>query len=169
MRYTPAMSTAFRLLVWTRYFASVEAVWSLKTDPVALADEFRPYVFFHMKKTDEFSTAMAQGQPFAAEARLMPWGIRWPMKMEEVVPHVRFRDTSSNRLYKNFEHVHLFEETSDGCRYIDQVTFTPALPANKLIAIFTKRLFEHRHRVAAGRLSADRRTIGVSVLRTLEV
>lgn len=156
--------TTFHLRVWTRYFASVEQVWAFKTDPRRLAEEFRPYLIFLLRDTDALRRAW-HGEPGEVRARLLPLGVCWPLRVEEVdAPH-RFRDTSQNRLYARFEHEHIFEPTPDGCRYIDVVTFTPTLPLQKLTAILTRRLFVHRHRVAARHLPADARTVGTSVLR----
>jgi ligand-binding SRPBCC domain-containing protein len=165
------MGTTFHLRVWTRFLAPVEDVWRLKTDPEALAAEFLPYVSFRVDDAESYVRAFAEGRAVEAAGRLCPrgWpvGVRWPMRLESVDPGTSYRDSSTNRLYTRFEHTHLFEPTPDGCRYVDAVTFTPALPAQKLAAILTRRFFVHRHRVAAGRLRADQQATGTSVLRVL--
>jgi ligand-binding SRPBCC domain-containing protein len=165
------MATTFHLRVWTRFLAPVEDVWRLKTDGAALAAEFRPFWSFRVDDAEAYARAFAEGRPHEADGRLCPrgWpiGVRWPLRMESVEPGVSYRDTSQNRLYRRFEHTHLFEPTPDGCRYVDAVTFTPALPAQKLAAILTRRFFVHRHQVAATRLKADPQATGTSVLRVL--
>lgn len=160
-------ATTFRLRVWTRYFSSPEEVWAVKTDPACLAAEFRPWLSFSVDDPDGLLAAVRSGGSAEAQARLLPLGIRWPISLTGSTPGEQFADTSTNALFSRFEHSHIFQPTPDGCRYIDDVVFTPALPANKLTAILTRRLFVHRHRIAAGRLPADQRTIGTSVLRVL--
>lgn len=165
------MPTTFHLRVWTRFLAPVDDVWRLKTDPAALAAEFRPYWSFRVKDAEAHARAFAEGRASEVEGRLCPrgWpvGLRWPLRVEAVEPGVSYRDSSANRLYTRFEHTHLFEPTPDGCRYVDVVTFTPALPAQKIAAILTRRFFVHRHHVAAARLPADPQATGTSVLRVL--
>jgi ligand-binding SRPBCC domain-containing protein len=160
-------STTFRLRVWTRYFSTVEEVWAVKTDPACVAAEFRPWLHFTSDSADELVAAVRGGGSTTASARLLPLGVRWPIHLTGSTPGEQFSDTSVNALFSRFEHTHVFEPTPDGCRYIDDVVFTPALPAAKLTAILTRRLFVHRHRVASQRLSPDDRTIGTSVLRVL--
>ena len=160
-------STTFRLRVWTRYFSPVDAVWAVKTDPACLAAELRPWLMLSTADTDGLVEAVRAGRPLQTTARLLPVAISWPINLVESVPGQRFTDTSVNALFSRFEHQHIFEPTPDGCRYIDDVVFTPTLPTSKLTAILTRRLFVHRHRVASERLSPDARTVGTSVLRVL--
>ncbi len=164
------MPTTFHLRVWTRFLAPVEDVWRLKTDPGALAAEFRPLASFCVKDGDALRRALDGQVPAQLDAsfrlaRLLP--VAWPLRMESVVAGVSYRDTSTNRLFSRFEHDHLFEPTPDGCRYVDAVTFVSTIPAQKATAILTKRLFEHRHAVAAKRLPTDPEATGVAVLRVL--
>ena len=42
----------WRLRVWTRFRASPEEVWAIKTDPDALAAEFRPFGYFSLSETE---------------------------------------------------------------------------------------------------------------------
>ncbi len=163
------MSTTFHLRVWTRFLAPVEDVWRIKTDPAALAAEFKPYAAFSFDAAG-LSRALAGDVPVELSARLrlgqlLP--VAWPIRLESAVLHTSYRDTSVNRLFSRFEHDHLFETTPDGCRYIDAVTFVSTLPAQKATAILTKRLFEHRHAVAAGLLPTDPQATAISVLRVL--
>ncbi|MFT5685522.1 MAG: ligand-binding SRPBCC domain-containing protein [Myxococcota bacterium] len=158
-------TTTFRLRVWTRYFSPPEKVWAVKTDPDCLAAELRPWLRFSVSDADGLLAAVRSGDSAESEARLL--GIRWPIHLTGSTPGEQYADTSTNALFSRFEHTHVFEPTPDGCRYIDDVVFTPALPANKLTAILTRRLFVHRHRVVAQRLPADLKTIGTSILRVL--
>jgi ligand-binding SRPBCC domain-containing protein len=164
------MSTTFHLRVWTRFLAPVEDVWRLKTDPKALSAEFAPYASFCIK--DDAALARALGGEVPAElsasfrpGRVLP--VPWPIRLESATRNVSYRDTSTNALFSRFEHDHTFEPTPDGCRYVDAVTFVSRAPLQKVFAIATQRMFQHRHRVAAKALQADPEATGVAVLRVL--
>ncbi len=164
------MATTFHLRVWSRFFAPVEDVWALKTDPAALQAEFRPWMTFALPDGAALTRALAGELPATLDGslrlgRVLPFA--WPVRIESAVKHKEYRDTSTNALYSRFEHDHLFEVTPDGCRYVDAVTFTSKAPAQKLFAIATQRLFVHRHTVAAKRLPTDPQATAVSVLRVL--
>lgn len=168
------MPTAFHLRVWTRFLAPVDRVWALKTDPAALADEFRPSMRFSVPDVDALRRALQDGEvPKDLDARLLPGGappgVPWPIHFDRWERNKVYRDTSENALYARYEHEHLFEETPDGCRYVDAVTFTPRNPLQKASAIATQRFFQHRHRVAAKRLPSDPQATAVAVLRVLVV
>lgn len=163
-------TTTFHLRVWTRFLVPVEEVWQLKTDRAWIEAEFAPHRF---RLGGDGSLDRLEGVtlPLRVDSSIAFFGVlpavSWPTELVEWVPGERFRDRSSNRLFREFDHVHHFERTPDGCRYIDAVTFTPALPAQKLTAILTRRLFLARHRAAARRLKADPQATGVGVLRVL--
>lgn len=163
------MPAAFHLRVWTRFFATPEQVWALKTDPAALAAEFRPYLWF-TADADAMSRAFAGPLPAVVPAKLRPFGlpigITWPVHLRQAKRPEAYTDTSENRLYSRFSHVHQIEVTPDGCRYIDAVTFAPRM-GSKPVALLTERLFKHRHRVSAKALKADPQATAVSVLRVL--
>lgn len=163
-------TTTFHLRVWTRFLVPVEAVWQLKTDRSWIEAEFAPHRF-RLGGEGPLEGLAGAPLPLRVESSLAFFGvlppISWPTELVEWVPRERFRDRSSNRLFREFDHLHLFEPTPDGCRYIDAVTFTPALPAQKLTAILTRRLFLARHRAAARRLKADPQATAVGVLRVL--
>lgn len=164
--------TTFHLRVWTRFFDPVERVWAVKTDPDVMRSEFPPFFAFDVRDPDALRAAFEAGQPVEVAGRfgtrmLGPARLPWPVRLEAVEPLRRFRDTSDNAMFKRFEHEHVFQETVDGTRYIDAVTFTPRLPAAKATAILLQRVFIHRHRVAARHLQPDARTVGTSVLRVL--
>lgn len=160
-------ATTFRLRVWTRYYSPVAEVWAVKTDPACIAAELRPYLQLSVGDADALSDAVRAGQTLHTDARLLPLGVSWPIELVESTPGESFKSLSSNSLFSRFEYTHTFQPNDEGCRYIDDVVFTPALPTAKMIAILTRRLFVHRHRVAAQRLPADARTVGTSVLRVL--
>ncbi len=165
------MPTTFHLRVWTRFLAPPDQVWLLKTDPAALAAEFRPFLSLRVGDPRPLADALDRGEPATVDARLcprgLPFGVRWPIHLRGGTRPTVYTDASENRIYSRFEHEHRFEPTSDGCRYLDAVTFVPALPASKLVAILTRRFFVHRHTVAARRLPSDPQATGVSVLRVL--
>ena len=160
-------ATTFRLRVWTRYYSPIDEVWAVKTDPSFMKAELRPYVQLSVDDADALMDAVRGGRPLRTDARLLPFGLGWPIELVESIPGESFRDTSTNAIFSRYEHSHIFQSTVDGCRYIDDVVFTPSLPASKMTAILTRRLFVHRHRVASERLPADARTVGTSVLRVL--
>lgn len=161
--------TTFRLRVWTRYFESVDSVWAHKTTPSRLQEELRPWARLVLSEHDSqaLQAALQAGQPATASARLVPPGVSWPIQLVSADAPRRYEDHSQNALFSRFEHRHELEETPDGCRYIDDVIFTPRGPSSKLSALSLKWLFTHRHRVAARHLRADRRTVGTAVLRVL--
>ena len=164
------MPTTFHLRVWTRFLASAEDVWALKTDPSAIGAEFGPLASFRFTDPAAVSRALAGEAPVDVPARFGPVGmplIAWPARIEAVEPGKSFRDTSTNALFSRWEHDHLVEATPDGCRYIDAITFVSTTPTQKLTAIVTQRLFQHRHAVAARRLPTDPQATGVAVLRVL--
>lgn len=157
------MPTTFHLRVWTRFLAPVEEVWKIKTDLRHISAEFGPWLSFQTVGDAIVSPGHWDARFGLRGLALLPW----PIELTEVLPGERFVDTSQNALYRRFEHQHLFEPTPDGCRYIDAVTFESALPAQKLSAILTQRVFLHRHRVAARLLPTDPQATAVSVLRVL--
>jgi ligand-binding SRPBCC domain-containing protein len=164
------MPTTFHLRVWTRFLAPIDEVWKLKTDPDELEAEFRPWASLRVDRA-AIARALAGEVPCEVAMRLGPGpvgvGIAWPATVDVAEPMKRFRDTSTNALYSRWEHEHLFEETPDGCRYVDAVTFVSRSPLQKLSAIATQRVFQHRHAVAAKRLPTDPQATGVAVLRVL--
>jgi ligand-binding SRPBCC domain-containing protein len=160
-------STSFHLRVWTRFLVPPDEVWALKTDPAALAAEFRPWMHLLSGDAQAVGQALGEARPGSFRAWLVPPGVPWPIEVVEVQPGVRYVDRSANLLFSAFEHEHLFQPTPDGCRYVDAVSFTPRLPASKATAIALERLFVHRHRVAARRLPSDPQATGVAVLRSV--
>jgi ligand-binding SRPBCC domain-containing protein len=157
--------TQFLLRVWTRFYAPVDEVWRLKTDPALLAAEFRPWFHFHVPDRKGMVEAISAGAPGDFQARLIPPGVAWPIRLEAVDRPRGYVDSSTNALFPLFRHEHVLQPTDDGCRYVDQVVFSTSLPAQKLVAIFTQRLFVHRHRVAARSLPTDQKATAISVLR----
>lgn len=165
------MATTFQLRVWTRFLAPVESVWALKIQPATIQAEFRPLLSLGLPHGDALGRALAAGAAPADLACSVRFGrvlpVAWPCRIESVVKLQSYRATSTNALFSRFEHDHLFEATPDGCRYIDAVTFTSTVPAQKVFAIATQRLFQHRHTVTARRLPTDPQATAVSVLRVL--
>jgi ligand-binding SRPBCC domain-containing protein len=160
------MSTTFHLRVWTRFLEPLDAVWARKTSAEGLATEFPLWLPFSIGDEAGLKRAFDRGEPCETQAKL-GWLLPWPLRLESVAPGRSYKDSSVNALYTRFEHEHLFEETPEGCRYIDAVTFTPALPAAKLQAILTQRFFQRCHREIARHLRSDARATAVGVLRVL--
>ena len=157
------MPTTFHLRAWTRFFDPIDRVWQVKTSRECLLREFPGWAPLRVEDEQRLQAAFDRAEPVEVQARLglLPW----PLRLELIEPGRRFVDSSENSLFESWHHEHLFEETSDGCRYIDAVTFRPRLPASKLAAVLTERFFIGRHKAAAPLLNADPRTIGVTVLR----
>lgn len=162
------MSRTWRLRVWTRYRCDARRVWSYKTDPEMLAREFRPYLYLTMSSADQDAVRQvlqSESGRASVQARLLPMGLRWPMDVEVITPGLHYRDTSTNALFRHWTHEHQLVVASDGCMYVDEVVFQPALPYCKATALTMERLMTHRHRVAADHLPAEAGGVGVSVLR----
>ena len=156
------MSTTFYLRVWTRFFDPPERVWAVKTSAECFQQEFPALASFQLDHAAALE-AVQQGRTAELGGRFL--GVDWPVSIDGVEPGRRFVDRSVNSLFTSWHHEHRVEPTGDGTRYIDAVTFTPAVRAAKLQAVLTERFFVRRHRAAAPLLQADARTIGVSVLR----
>jgi len=101
------------------------------------------------------------------ELRIAPMGLRWPMKLEVLEPGRAYRDTSRNRIYRKWEHEHRLVPATDGCLYVDEVRFIPALPGHLRWARLTQQLLQHRHRRASAWLKGEQGSIGVAALRRM--
>lgn len=157
------MSTTFVLRVWTRFHESPDRVWSEKTAPGALSRGTPFWASFRLDDPDGFQRALGSARSFETTGHLGP--VAWPLTVSDVEPGVAFVARSTNALFHTWRHELRVQETSDGARCVDTVTFAPALRGAKALAIATERLFVRRHRADALRLTADTRTIGVSALR----
>ncbi len=161
----------YHLRCWTLFKAPVEQVWALKTDPDALSDEFKPWV--QLETSDpELARQLLRGEgvPGTIPCRLRPGGrlpgIDWPLHVALVEPLKRYVDTSSNPLFSEWHHEHLFDVGQRAVRYVDAVTFTPSRAATaRWTARLTKRLFIHRHQRAARRLPTVPRATAIAMLR----
>jgi ligand-binding SRPBCC domain-containing protein len=164
------VSVEYSLRVWTRHLEPPELVWAHKTDPEMLAAEFRPLVSMTMSEGDR--RAMEQSLSSNAslmqlELRIAPMGLRWPMELELLEPGRAYRDTSRNRIYRQWEHEHRLIPASDGCLYVDEIRFVPALPGHLRWARLTARLMQHRHRRASEWLKGEKGSVGVAALRRI--
>lgn len=155
-------TTTFHLRVWTRFFEPPGRVWASRTDPASLPAEFPAWAPFSLADPAGLAAAIADARPLETRGRLGL--VAWPIALTAVEPGVAVSDMSVNALFNRWEHELRVEPTRDGARCIDVVTFTPRL-APKASAVLTQRLFVQRHARAAAGLSADGRTVGVSVLR----
>ena len=153
--------------MWTRFRASPEEVWAIKTDPDALAAEFRPFGYFSLSETERsmMRAAFSEASSCALRLRIPPFGLEWPMNIDVVENHRIYRDRSSNRIFKEWSHYHRIEPSSDGALYVDEVVFVSALPGDRRLAKLTKSLFVHRHKMAARSLPTEFGTVGVAMLR----
>ena len=164
------MSAVYHLRVWTRHLEPPERVWTHKTDPERLAAEFRPMLAMKMSDADREKMSVLLGsvensQP--VEVQLCVAGLTWPMRLELLESGRAYRDISRNRLVRNWAHEHRVIPSSDGCLYVDEVEFEPALPGHLRWARMTERLLQHRHRVASESLRSEAFSIGIGALRKL--
>lgn len=157
------MSTTFVLRVWTRFHESPDRVWAQKTAPEAFSRALPFWVAFRLDDPAGLQHALGAGSPFESTGHLGP--VDWPVAVTEVEPGVSFVSRSSNALFHLWRHELRVETTSDGARFLDTITFAPAVRGAKALAVATERLFVRRHRADAEHLQADTRTIGVSALR----
>ena len=164
------MSAVYHLRVWTRHLEPPERVWAHKTDPERLASEFRPMTAMQMSEADREKMRLLLGsvepsQP--VEIQLSVAGLGWPMRLELLEPGCAYRDTSRNRLVRSWVHEHRVVPSSDGCLYVDEVEFEPALPGHLRWARWTERLLQHRHRMASQWIRSEAFSIGIGALRKL--
>ncbi len=157
------MSTTFVLRVWTRFHESPERVWAEKTSTEALCRAFPLGASLRLSDPEGMQQSLRDGTDFKTRGQLGP--LQWPVAIAEVQPGVGFVARSTNDLFHLWRHDLRVEPTRDGARWVDTLTFAPALRGAKPLAIATERLFVRRHRADAERLSADLRTVGVSALR----
>lgn len=157
---------AYVLTVSTRVFAPPARVWAQRTDPALLRAEFPRWLLFDLPaaEADRLRAAFASATPVTVTGHFSPARLPWPIHLRAVTPGSTFHDTSENALYTAFSHLHRFEPASDGCRTVDQVSFTPAF-APALLAALTTRVFVHRHRTLAAHLPVDARAAAVAILR----
>lgn len=160
----------WKLTVWSRYRTRLDEVWERKTEPLALAREFRPFLRVTVDDVDGLRRALREtGQGVFGGRVTGPLGllgIRWPFEILETRPKSLYRDGSHNALYREFEHIHRFEETPAGLvRYVDEVRFVPGFGPSWLSAEITRLLFVHRHHRAARDLPVDGNALARTWLR----
>ena len=164
------MSSRYNLRVWTRYLETQQDVWTAKTDPDRLADEFRPWIPYSFPDSARSALRRAfrdEGESVHVELRIGPAGFRWPMSICLDEAGVVFHDTSTNALFRDWRHEHRIHPATDGCLYVDEIQFTPALPRARMWAKLTERMMQHRHQRAATWLRAEQGCIGVAALRAM--
>jgi ligand-binding SRPBCC domain-containing protein len=158
----------FHLRVSTRFFASPEEVWALKTDPDRLRDEFRPWL--HLSVDDPTALADALqgvGLPRTVQARI-GMVLPWPIEVTACERGQHFTDLSpGNVIFDHWVHRHEVQVASDAVRYMDAVTFSSQWGPPHLVARMVERLFVHRHRRAARNMQTDEKATAVSMLREL--
>ena len=156
----------FHLRVSTRFFASSDEVWSLKTDPDRLRDEFPPWVHLSVQDPSALASALqGEGLPTTVQARV-GMVLPWPIEIRECVRGERFTDHSpDNVLFDDWVHHHEVQQASDAVRYLDAVSFTPRWGPPHLVARMVERLFVYRHNRAARHLPTDEKATAVSMLR----
>ncbi|MCB9779415.1 MAG: hypothetical protein H6742_12685 [Alphaproteobacteria bacterium] len=160
-----AVNFQWRLRVWTRFHETPDRVWAMKVDPERIRDEFRPWLRFSLPD-DVLDRGLRGELPVSFDARLTPPGLAWPGRLVAIQDGVSFVDESENRLMAAWRHEHTVEPTGDGCRYIDDVQFSPRGPLPALhVAHATALLFRHRHLRFARGLDHDARATAVIVLR----
>ena len=159
----------FRLLAWTRFDEAPDRVWAARSDPERLDREFPPGFRLRLPRAEAetLGRILREGGSGAFEGRFGAARLRWPMRVEVVRPGRHFRDTSENALFRRWVHDHIVEETTDGARYLDRVTFEPATAWPRALALATERLFIVRHRRGVEGLRHDPQAWAVTALREL--
>ena len=110
---------------------------------------------------------LREGHPIELALRIGPFGFRWPMSLCLDEAGAVFHDTSTNAIFREWRHEHRVHPATDGCLYVDEIQFTPALPRAKMWAKLTQRMMQHRHHRAANWLRAEQGCIGVAALRVM--
>ena len=158
------MTTRYQLSCSTRFYASPDQVWALKTDLERIGEEMSPLLRFSLDEAAARAALRGEGVPRTVDGKI--WGlVSWPFEFVSYAPGQRFVDRSSNALFSAWEHEHIVEQASDAVRYVDIVRFTPAVGPAKLVAIAVQRFFQRRHRRAARHLPTDGRATAVALLR----
>src|SRR6185436_17971341 len=103
----------WELVVSTRFRAPIEDVWRLKTDPLALADEFVP-MRLSVRDPAALGRALRGDDPpstfvcrFGGPLGLLT--VAWPIVVVESVPMDHYQDGSENALVRTIQHRHRFE------------------------------------------------------------
>ncbi len=166
------MPPQFHLRCSTLFLTGMEEVWSFKTDPALMQEEFKPFLVGESKPVAEAFQRLQAGElPVLYSLRARLFGAlhlsEWPVTVTEFEPYTRFVDTSENVLVAHWRHEHRLEETSEGVRYVDQVDFTPRVRPQRWIAAGIRELFLHRHRRAAQHLPAVPRATAIATLREM--
>lgn len=157
------MSETYHLRCWTRVHATPDEVWALRAGADA-GQEMPAWI--------QVEGAATPGPGATAEGRIsLPMGlggVEWREQFEAWEPPARWaKRVDDNDVFARWEHEQLFEETSDGCRTVDVVTFQPKGPA-RAVARAVLEIFLARHRKLAERVPTDKRATAVAVMRTLE-
>jgi len=157
----------FHLRVSSRFLATPESVWALKTDPENLREEFLPWLRLSVDDLESLRSALkGEELPRTIDARI--WAVlAWPIQLTEYEEGASYCDRSQNAVFEEWEHHHVLQPASDAVRYLDAVTFTSRIGPPWLVARLVEALFVHRHRRAARKLPTDARATGVSILREL--
>ena len=158
------MSETYHLRCWTRALVPASEVWAARAAPDALRQELPGWIQIG---GDAHPGAPNPGD--TTERRLaLPMGLSavdWSERYETWEPPSRWvKIVEPNDLFSEWHHEQLVEETTDGCRAVDVVTFTPNGP-HKLIARAVLELFIMRHRSLAARVATDKRATAVAVMR----
>ena len=168
---SPGVQRTYHLRCWTRFYAPPDEVGAYKTDPARLNDERKPVVSL---KVDEnaLETALRGAGAELLEGKLAPLGLvpatPWPLHIAVGPEPWRIVEQSPNNpLFHSWEHVRTLEASSDGCRYMDAITFAPRLPATRLVARAVEELFIHIHKQSARHFRTDERATAVAMLRVV--
>jgi ligand-binding SRPBCC domain-containing protein len=129
-----------------------EAVWARVSTAAGINDELWP--LFRMtapaRLRREGLAAVQVGQrvcrSFVLLGGVLP--VDWDdITLVELDPPAGFRERSSMLSQRVWEHERALEQTPDGCRLTDRISYQPriAVPDAVLRAVFS-RVFRHRHR-----------------------
>ncbi len=157
------MAETYHLRCWTRIYAPLDQVWALRTAPDGVRQELPSWLQL------DGETQPGQGGELSLSLPLGLGRVDWHEQFDAWEPPARWlKHVEDNDVFARWEHEQLFEETSDGCRTVDVVTFQPKGPA-RAVARAVLEIFLARHRKLAERVPTDKRATAIAVMRTLEL
>ncbi len=99
-------------------------VFAFFEDPRNLSELTPDWLDFRMIDPDAGATVF-EGAEYEYTIRWLPWlwKIRWRSRIIRYNPPVRFTDIQVQGPYRYWEHLHTFEEVTEGTRMVDIVTY----------------------------------------------
>lgn len=153
----------FKALVWTRFRAEHEAVWSLCSDPFELSRALPRPLRWEISDPEGLKAAWRQGIPSRWETRLRALGrtTPWPVCVRGALDGLRFTVEVEHPAFEAWVHRRRFERAIGGhVRFVDELVVTPRKGPVAGWATFTTQVLGRQHRALARWLPADPATVG---------